>query len=303
MIHIELRRYLPEGFRLGARYGAAIGRDTLRRAAEEDSILEGRAVRCDAEKNLLVELGGGLRGVIPRGEAAAVDVRDIAIITLVGKPVCFKVLDAAAPLPVLSRRAAQEEAKSVLLDTLTPGDVLPVRITHLEPFGAFVDMGCGFASLIGIENISVSRIPHPCERFRPGMHAYAAVLAVDRELERVSLTHRELLGTWEQNAANFAAGDTVAGIVRGVEEYGAFIELAPNLSGLTERRDGLQEGDAVSVFIKSIIPERMKVKLAVIERLGRAAPPPTEYFITSGHISHWRYSPECCSAKLVERVF
>jgi len=131
MVHIELRRYLPEGFRLGTRFGSAVGREALRRAEEEGSILEGRAVRCDAEKNLLVELGGGLRGVIPRSEAAAgEDVRDIAIITLVGKPVCFKVVDAAAPLPLLSRRAAQEEAKRVLLDTLTAGDVLPVRVTQ-----------------------------------------------------------------------------------------------------------------------------------------------------------------------------
>ncbi len=304
MIHIELRRYLPEGLRAGVRESAVSTREALRRAAETGKILEGRAVRCDAEKNILVELGGGLRGVIPRAEAAAGEnVRDIAVITLVGKQVCFKVLDALAPLPVLSRRLAQQEARDALMGGLRPGDVIPVRVTHLEPFGAFVDMGCGLASLIGIENISVSRISHPAERFCPGQQAYAAVLSIDEELGRVNLTHRELLGTWEENAARFEPGDTVEGIVRGVEEYGSFIELAPNLSGLTERREGLEEGDRVSVFIKSIIPERMKVKLTVVEKLGRAEPTPVDYFICGGHISRWRYSPECCNTKLVERVF
>ena len=304
MIHIDLRRYLPEGIRPGVKEGAVCARETLRRAAESGKILEGRAVRCDAEKNLLVELGGGLRGVIPRAEAAVGEnVRDIAVITLVGKQVCFKVTDPLAPLPRLSRRLAQQEAQEALLGGLTAGDVIPVRVTHLEPFGAFVDMGCGLASLIGIENISVSRIAHPAERFCPGQRAYAAVLSVDAGLGRVNLTHRELLGTWEENAARFAPGDTVEGIVRGVEEYGSFIELAPNLSGLTERREGLSEGERVSVFIKSIIPERMKIKLTVVEKLGRAEPTPVEYFIKSGHISRWRYSPECCSTKLVERVF
>ena len=130
----------------------------------------------------------------------------------------------------------------------------------------------------------------------------AAVLGIDRERRRVSLTHRELLGTWEQNAARFAVGETVAGVVRGVEEYGTFIELTPNLSGLTERREGLSEGDGVSVYIKSINPERMKVKLLVIERF-EAAPSPMEYFITDGHIDYWRYSPPGCTKKTVERFF
>ena len=298
-------RYQPEGYRLAGQDEAWTGsREGLARAAAAGLILEGRTLRCDSEGNLLVALGGGLRGVIPRGEGAAGDhVREIAVISLVGKPVCFRVQDPDAPLPLLSRRAAQEEAKAAALSELRPGDILPVRVTHLEPFGAFVDMGCGLASLIGIENISVSRIPHPSERFRPGMRGYAAVLSVDRERERVNLTHRELLGSWEENAARFRPGDTVAGVVRGVEEYGSFVELAPNLSGLTERREGLAPGDAVSVYIKSILPERMKIKLAVVERLGRAEPAPPEYFLTAGRLTRWRYSPACCETKVIERVF
>ena len=42
---------------------------------------------------------------------------------------------------------------------------------------------------------------------------YAAVLYTDKETKRVHLTHRELLGTWEQNASLFSAGETVRGIV------------------------------------------------------------------------------------------
>jgi len=41
------------------------------------------------------------------------------------------------------------------------------------------------------------------------------------------LTLRELLGTWSENAACFAAGETVVGIVRSVEDYGVFIEIRP----------------------------------------------------------------------------
>lgn len=149
--------------------------------------------------------------------------------------------------------------------------MIPACVTHLEPFGAFVDVGCGVVSFIGIENISVSRIFHPRERFSCGQMIRAAVLGTDPAALRIHLTHRELLGTWAQNAALFHAGETVRGIVRSLEPYGIFIELAPNLSGLAERRAGLREGDHVSVYIKSILPERMKVKLNVIDTLRRPA--------------------------------
>ena len=56
-------------------------------------------------------------------------------------------------------------------------------------------------------------------------------------------------------------------LYRSIESYGIFIELAPNLSGLSERKTGLNEGDSVSVYIKSIIPERMKIKLNIIDKL------------------------------------
>ena len=92
--------------------------------------------------------------------------------------------------------------------------MIPAAVTHLEPFGAFVDIGCGVASLIGIENLSVSRIFHPSDRLSVGQPIYAAVRSVDREARRISLTHRELLGTWEQNAALFSPGETVRGVVR-----------------------------------------------------------------------------------------
>ena len=164
-------------------------------------------------------------------------------------------------------------------------------------------MGCGIAAMLPIERISVSRISHPAQRFREGQKILAAVYAIDREARRLTMTHRELLGTWMENASRFCPGETVRGVVRGIQPYGSFIELTPNLSGLAENRQDLAEGDAVSVFIKSIRPESMKLKLQVVERLGPAAGPETPvYQITDGRLERWVYSPPGC-AKTVETVF
>lgn len=82
---------------------------------------------------------------------------------------------------------------------------------------------------------------------------------------RLHLTHKELLGTWEQNAALFAPGQTVPGIIRSVESYGVFVELTPNLTGLAEWQEGLCVGETAVVYIKSMQKERMKIKLLIAD--------------------------------------
>ena len=95
----------------------------------------------------------------------------------------------------------------------------------------------------------------------------------------------------------------MTGIVRSVESYGVFIELSPNLAGLAEPRQELQVGQRVSVYIKSILPEKMKIKLIVIDIAPpQRTPAPPHYFIRAGHLDRWVYSP-ADSRKLVESVF
>lgn len=288
--------YLPEG--AGPLFPENQPISVLREAMDSQTVLEGMAIRCDGKRDLTVRFGG-YEGTIPRQDAVHPAVsgadRDIAVLSRVGKPTCFTVTGIGVdgggrPRLTLSRRAAQEQAIAWLLEHSEVGSVLPARVTHLEKFGAFVDLGCGFTSLVPLENISVSRIPHPAARFRVGQDVLVTVTDVDPAACRFYLSHKELLGTWLENAAAFSPGDAVPGVVRGVRDYGVFIELAPNLSGLADWREDLTPGDAVSVYIKSIRPECRKIKLQVIQNLGHA-PEPGEpnYFITDGVVRDWRY--------------
>jgi len=293
---VRRNEYLPEG--AGPLFPDNQPLSALQLAMEDQTILTGMAIRCDAQRDLTVRFGG-YEGTIPRLDAIHPSIsgaeRDIAILSRVGKPTSFTVTaidvdGGGRPRLTLSRRAAQEQAMAWLLENAPPGTVLPARVTHLEKFGAFVDLGCGVTSLIPLENISVARIPHPGVRFRVDQDILAAVTAVDRDACRFYLTHKQLLGTWLENAAAFAPGDAVEGVVRGVREYGVFIELAPNLSGLADWRGDLEPGDRVSVYIKSIRPENRKIKLQVIENLGPAQEPgELNYFITDGAVDGWTY--------------
>ena len=225
--------------------------------------------------------------------------RDIAIISRVNKPVCFRIIGFETggdgrPAAICSRRAVQQECVENYLDRLVPGDVIPAVVTHMENFGCFADIGCGISSLLPIDGISVSRIGHPSDRFRGGQRIFAVVSGRD-EAGRICLSHKELLGTWEENAAAFSPGETVSGVIRSVEDYGVFVELTPNLAGLAEPCPMLRAGQQASVYVKSLIPEKMKIKLIIVDAFdGEAAPSPLCYYITEGHIDRWQYSPDCC---------
>ena len=270
--------------------------EALHRSLGTGEIFQAMCIKCDEFRNLHVDLGS-VRGVIPREETALGHrdgrVRDYAILSRVGKPVSFQVLGFdSLGCAILSRRAAQSDAREYFLSALHPGDILPAVVLNTAKCGVFCDIGCGYTALMGISRCCVSRMEDPAYHFKPGQVIHAAVLSIDDEEGRISLTGRELLGTWEENAARFRPGQTVPGMIRSVMPYGVFVELAPNLSGLAEPAEDLMPGMAVSVYIRSILPEKHKLKLNIIDILpDLPKQPPLEYFITSGHLDRWEYYP------------
>ena len=311
-----MNKYLPEGALIShpKNHEHTCSPEALEVARERGLILEAVAILCDHNFNLHVDLGPRMRAIIPREEVQYVkdgdEIKDIAILTRVGKAVCFKVKGfersaGGETVAILSRRAAQMECMHNYISTLVPGDIIPTKITHLENFGAFVDIGCGVTSLLSIDSISVSRISHPSARLSVGDMIHTVVQSIDAK-GRIYVSERELLGSWNENASLFGEGQTVKGIIRSVESYGIFIELRPNLAGLAEYRDDVRPGQTAAVYIKSIIPEKMKIKLIIIDSHDADEyPEELEYFIDTDIVTHmdrWQYSPPNCK-KVIESVF
>ena len=313
--------YLPEGSLIhtaeNQEYISSLA--GLEKAYAEGKILESTVMFCDASLRLHIDLNGTV-GIMDKEETLfcryGENVKDIAVITRVGKPIAFKVIgfrsEFGKTIAILSRKKAQEECQNNYLSKLIPGDIIPATITHLENFGAFVDIGCGLSSLLTVDSISVSRISHPRDRVSIGEEIFVVVKNCDPTNDRIYVSMKELLGTWEENAREFEVGQTVLGIVRSIEDYGVFIELAPNLAGLAEIRPDSRDvdiariGTPIAVYIKSILPDRMKIKLVLIDSYNGYIPHnKRRYFInceTTKHLSHWIYSPKN-SAKLVETNF
>ena len=306
-----MSNFLPEGelWHTPENRLALSSPERLAAAAAAGTVLEAFVPKCDKDYRLRPDLGV-MPGVIEREEGALGvkegSTREIALITRVGKPVQFVVTgfttdERGESVAVCSRRLAQARCRRDYLDRLVPGDVLNAVVTHVEGFGAFCDVGAGVPALLPVDRISVSRISHPADRLQAGQKL-RVVLAGRDALGRLTLSLRELLGTWEENAAGIKTGETLTGVVRSVEPYGVFVELRPNLAGLAEHTEGVEPGQGCVVYVKSMNPARMKIKLNLISVGGPAPKQPLRYFFTGDHMDRFRYSPEAC-VKVVETVF
>lgn len=297
--------FTPEGRHIETAGNARYLADSpgMQEAIRTGVILEAPAIRfISGSRTLIVQLPCGI-GEIPFDEGTDLpDARDIALISRVGKPVAFQVLEQTGEGRYrLSRRAAMHRCRLQYADRLRPGDIIPGTVTHIERFGCFIDIGCGVTALLPTDSLCYSHIRHPADLLHEGQHMFAVVRARDL-CGRLVLSHKELLGTFEENAAQFAPFDSAVGVVRSVKSYGVFIGLAPNLTGLSEYREELAAGDAVSVTIKSIVPEKLKIKLAVISRIEPPPRPPLPYRLTHGHIDRFTYTPPGCE-KTIETLF
>ena len=281
---------------------------TLLDAQIRGVVLEAPVIMCDTDHNLIVNLGC-MKGVIPRREGAiGIDsgtTRDIALISRVGKPVCFIITEIKSDddgelYALLSRKKAQTLCKSYIESEYKIGQVIDTVVTHLESFGAFCDIGCGNIALLPIDAISVSRISHPKDRFYVGDKIKAVIKSIADD-GKITLSHKELLGTWEENAREFSPGQTVTGVIRSVEDYGIFVEITPNLAGLAEPRENVKVGQQASVFIKSILKDKMKIKLIIIDSFESSYIPKIKYYSTDDIISEWEYSPKDCRKQITTK--
>ena len=272
---------------------------SIEKAYRNKDILCARALIYEKGTGLHFNLGG-YRAVMPADEVIYTPdgspAKEAGIVTRLNKKVCFIVTaieyGKEQTTIYISRREVQKKAYNEYIKKLIPGDIIPCNVTHVDSFGVFCDVGYGISALLPIDFISVSRISSPRDRFENGQDIYGCIKSIDSG-GRIVLTHRELLGTWLENAKMFKAGTTACGIVRSIETYGIFIELSPNLAGLAEVCEGMETGDVVNVYIKSIIPDKMKVKLVIMNTVhNRNIKKEIMYFTTEGHIDRWVYSTE-----------
>ena len=184
---------------------------------------------------------------------------------------------------VVSRRALleaeQDKAAGNVRDQLVKGAELSGTVTRIESFGAFVDLGAGIEGLVHVSEISHQRVGHPQDVLKAGQELKVQVLRTKdlgkRRKERISLSIKALeKDPWQEIKSQFPVGTVVEGKVDGMEDFGAFVELAEGVRGLVhvseiaDRRIGhprevLSLEDLVKVVVLDVDVRRQRLRLSI----------------------------------------
>ncbi len=267
---MNLLKFKPEGWNHEI---TSIDQSNIQNYLNDKKILQGLVKECDNNYNLHIQFENGLTGIMPRQEVEAINIEENGLPPTnlctgkVHKFVQFKIKEAKDENNIIvSRKEVQQEALEWIKNDLQEGDKVTGIVKNIKPYGAFIEIAGGVVGLAHIEDLSIARIKSPYERLKIGQKVEVVVKSIDRETGKVILSHKETLGSWEDNAKKFSVGMNTKGIVRETEKNrnGIFVELTPNLVGMAEYDEGLEYGQIVDVYIKKIDNERKKIKLVII---------------------------------------
>jgi small subunit ribosomal protein S1 len=158
-------------------------------------------------------------------------------------------------------------------------------VTSLRDFGAFVDLG-GVEGLVHVSELGHGRVTDPADVLQVGQQIETQVVKLDTDAKgnrRIGLSLRALApDPWATARERFPVGSTARGVVRRLEQFGAFVELAPGLDGLVHvsrlaldrrvahPRQVVSIGDEVEVTVVDVDPAKRRIGLSMVEGARQA---------------------------------
>ncbi len=252
-------------------------RETLRETLKEGDI-RGGVVTQIMPFGVFVDLGGA-DGLIPLKELSwdrTVAAEDLVAI---GQRVTVAILsiDWEANRIGLSLRSTQRDPWLEFAEEYGPGQYLTVTVTKLMPFGAFAQIEPGVEGLIPISKLGGGRrIAHPREVVAEGDRIDVQIDTIDVERKRVSLKPvdervRRLV------PGEIAVGARLRGLVEGIREFGVFVRLSEDKTGLLHIGECAIErgGNPVSKLERKFPPSseiEVVVKSIEGDRIGLSLP-------------------------------
>jgi len=246
-------------------------------ALESGEIIKGD-VKCRTKGGLIVDVFG-IEAFLPGSQIDVKPIRDYDV--YVGKQMELKVVKINAEFKniVVSHKALIEaeieEQKKQIMSGLEKGQVLEGIVKNITTYGVFVDLG-GVDGLIHITDLSWGRISHPEEIVKLDEKINVVILDFDDEKKRIALGLKQLSAhPWEGMADSLEVGNKVTGRVVLLQDYGAFVEIAPGIEGLIHvsemswsqhlrsAQDFLKEGETIEAMIINVDREARKLSLGL----------------------------------------
>jgi len=246
----------------------ALQKDVLKKMKEDQknkTILTGiikvaQVNREEDKEELIVDING-IRGVIPK-EEIDIEFSFKSLIAFVGTTVKFviKSVPKDKDYVICSRAMAQAILAPEILSKLEDGEFFDGRIINILPYGAYVDID-GIVGLLkntdfAEDYTAIKDMYHIGNAIKVKMKGRSSndkllFEAVTKYVSPTVVTRESL-----------EPGQIVLGVIRNIQPWGVFVNIAPNLDALVDSEFAdVQEDQKVSVRIKSVKQDADKFKV------------------------------------------
>jgi len=151
------------------------------------------------------------------------------------------------------------------------------RVVSITNYGAFVELEKGVEGLVHISEMSWTRnVRHPSKVVSIGEEIEAVVLKVDPNDEKISLGMKQIEeDPWLALPVKYPTGTKLAGTVRNLTSFGAFVEIEPGIDGLVHVSDMswtkrvehpsevVHKGQELDVMVLDVDAENKRISLGI----------------------------------------
>ena len=139
----------------------------------------------------------------------------------------------------LGLKQKQENPWENIDDKYPIGEKVSGKVVNLMPYGAFVELEPGVEGLVHVTELSwTKRINKPSEVLKADDEIEAVVLGINRDEQKISLGVRQLdANPWDLAEQKYPVGSKVAGKIRNLTSYGAFMGLEEGLDAMIHVSD------------------------------------------------------------------
>jgi small subunit ribosomal protein S1 len=151
------------------------------------------------------------------------------------------------------------------------------RVVSLTNYGAFVELEPGVEGLVHVSEMSwTRRVRHPSKLVNVGDMVDVMVLDVNKATKRISLGMKQVeADPWATIEERYKPGERVAGKVRNLTDFGAFVELEPGVDGLLHISDMswtrnighpseiLKKGESVETQVLNVDRDNKRISLGL----------------------------------------
>lgn len=151
------------------------------------------------------------------------------------------------------------------------------KVTNIADYGCFVEIEEGVEGLVHVSEMDwTNKNVSPHKVVQIGDDVEVRVLDIDEERRRISLGLKQCKANpWAEFAENYNKGDTVAGQIKSITDFGVFIGLSGGIDGLVHLSDlsweltgeeavrNYKKGEELETTVLAIDPERERISLGV----------------------------------------